>query len=234
MPGLALLARDENGQERVVKFVEASGDVALLRCESEHSVLVWEPRVPTVGDRWVGQARPTDEHVVLTGTVAYASLAFALTAGRSHVHQLTVDQNVGDHRGYSGGPVTSPSTSGTTDVIGLLVEQYPDAVDEDRATNVLFAVTMHEVITLLREFDSLYGSQKSEPTQISRVGRRILGTDEGEISTLLANSDQILRLAARWAKENIITEAQHEMYQLQVQKRIFESLDDRDAGEDGG
>lgn len=100
--------------------------------------------------RWRVEARPRDNDPVLTGSIA--ATRWRITNQRGHevlAMQLSVDQLVGWHAGYSGGPVTSPP--GAAAAVGVLVEQLllrapPAPGQAPAASNVLYAIPIEDVI----------------------------------------------------------------------------------------
>lgn len=137
---------------QLVECVEAK-DLALIRLTqpiSPSTRLPWASRCRR-GDDWFAPSRPTRADPELdgsvTGTVRYECAA----GGVINAVQLTTQAHLGNYEGYSGGPVfLSPEESNK--VIGLLIEQYPDRIDLDRATNTLFAAAIEGVI---EQFDTL-------------------------------------------------------------------------------
>lgn len=212
-------------------FVEAVGDVALLVSYSPQTNRVAPLRatVPTAGDRWIGEGRMTDGHAVLTGEIARANLPYELTYGQTLVHQLTTDEHIGDHHGYSGGPISTPRNTMEPSILGLLVEQYPDAVDRARSSNVLFAIPIHSILTCLSAFDPLYSSRAPDPQNPvapTEVERPDNAHGEG-ISGALIEADQFLRQAKQWVQDDIIPAIEYEIIRVRVRKMLVKNLEKR-------
>lgn len=137
---------------QLVECVEAK-DLALIRLTQPLGPslrLPWASRCRR-GDDWFAPSRPTMADPELdgsvTGTVRYECAA----GGVINAVQLTTQAHLGNYDGYSGGPVfLTPEESNR--VIGLLIEQYPDRINLDRATNTLFAAAIEGVI---EQFDTL-------------------------------------------------------------------------------
>jgi hypothetical protein len=137
---------------RLVERVDAK-DLALLKLSQPMGSSVrlpWASRCRR-GDGWFAPSRPTRSDPELdgsvTGTMAYECVA----GGVVEAVQLTTQAHLGNYEGYSGGPVfLSPEEANK--VIGILIEQYPDRIDLDRASNTLFAAAIEGVID---QFDTL-------------------------------------------------------------------------------
>ncbi|MFG2229265.1 hypothetical protein ACGFNX_04480 [Streptomyces sp. NPDC048723] len=67
--------------------------------------------------------------------------------------QLTLDAPLGDHEGYSGGPVErEPSPA----ILGIIIEQYPDRLEKNRSSSILFAAKISQVFTIFSRLDGPY------------------------------------------------------------------------------
>lgn len=170
LPGLVLTAR------HCLPYRAADGDVVDVRC-GDGKVIPGSVRLPRDGvdlalvelshepdlsvtlpnaDRserdepWSNPYRPEPNFPFLSGEVDDPTVAF-LGADDIQVEalQLSCRQALGDYSGYSGSPIERADRSDPA-LLGILVEQFPDRQDPERASEVLFAVTMLEV---LRRFD---------------------------------------------------------------------------------
>lgn len=124
-------------------------DVAVLRLAED------APAALAVGDaqpdaRWRVEARPRDNDPVLTGSITATRWRITNQGGHEvQAMQLSVDQALGWHAGYSGGPVTSPP--GADAAVGVLVEQVllrtPQLPGQPPAAgNVLYAIPIEDVL----------------------------------------------------------------------------------------
>jgi Trypsin-like peptidase domain len=105
------------------------------------------------GDAWYSPYRPSGSDPYLTGVVSSGSMRYACESGHEiEALQLDVNQPIGGYSGYSGSPVERDAGSGEPALLGMLVEEFPDRRDPDRAANVLFAATIAEA---LRRFNCL-------------------------------------------------------------------------------
>jgi tetratricopeptide (TPR) repeat protein len=99
---------------------------------------------------WRVEAQPRDNDPMLSGSITATRWRIANDAGHDVVAmQLKVDQAVGWHAGYSGGPVTSPP--GSRAAVGVLVEQVLLRVpqmggQQPQASNVLYAIPIEDVL----------------------------------------------------------------------------------------
>ena len=122
-------------------------DLALIRLGQPvgSSVrLPWATRARR-GDTWFAPSRPTMSDPELDGSVT-GTIDYKFASGEVlQAVQLTTQAHLGNYAGYSGGPVfLSPEESNR--VIGILIEQYPDRIELDRASNTLFAAAIEGVL----------------------------------------------------------------------------------------
>ena len=100
--------------------------------------------------RWRVEASPRDDDPMLSGSITATRWRITNEAGHElQAMQLSVDQRLDWHDGYSGGPVSSPP--GADSVVGVLVEQVlsraPQIPGTPRAaSNVLYAVPIEDVL----------------------------------------------------------------------------------------
>jgi hypothetical protein len=147
----------------------ASGEVILGRvCERSAGadlalIDILKPRESTLilpiadraarGDAWSTPYRPDTNDPYLSGDVLSGAMTYRCEAGDEiEALQLTCSQHLSDYSGYSGGPVERYITAGRSALLGVLLEQYPDRREADRASDVLFGATIAEA---LRRFDRL-------------------------------------------------------------------------------
>jgi hypothetical protein len=149
--------------------------------------------------------------------------------------QLDVNQPIGDYSGYSGSPVERDTASGGPALLGVLVEQFPDRRDPDRAASVLFAATIAEVCRrfnylgvghLRAAFGAAHGvepehtaavvSARTEPAgpQVSREP-----ADAGPVAAASA----IVALLQDWANSGVLPQAYVPALALRVAWRLVDS-----------
>lgn len=138
-----------------VEEVAANFDLALIRVVGlmpDVDVLPPPAGACAANDAWWAPYRPSSADPHLDGVVAMESTHYKCVAGATlEALQLETYSTLGSYSGYSGGPIEKRSDEGAV-LLGVLLEQYPDRQAVGRASNVLFAATMREV---LRHFDSL-------------------------------------------------------------------------------
>ena len=147
--------------------VSTSLDVAVLHLQRPPPAVL--PVGPaTAGAEWQVETRPRASDPALTGTVTNPHRQLQNQRGiETTLIQLWVREQLGDYQGYSGSPVTSPSTSEMPSwVLGVLVEQgrwriNPQLGQPAPVANVLFAAPIDQVLT---EF-GLTGVTPAEPVQ---------------------------------------------------------------------
>lgn len=145
--------------------VNSALDVAVLHVQRPAPAVL--PVGPvTAGAEWRVETRPKASDPALTGTVTDPHRRLQNQRGiETTLIQLWVREEVGDYRGYSGSPVTSPAAGGAPSrVLGVLVEQErwrtsPQPGQPAPVANVLFAAPIDQV---LAEF-GLTGVTAGEP-----------------------------------------------------------------------
>ena len=106
------------------------------------------------GDLWSAPYRPSTSDPYLSGEVLSQAIKYRLETGHDvEALQLECSQHLGDYAGYSGGPVQRSVTGKDLVVLGVMLEQYPDRQAGDRASNVLFAATIAEVLRRFGAFN---------------------------------------------------------------------------------
>ena len=145
--------------------VNSAPDVAVMHLQRPAPAVL--PVGPvTTGAKWRVETRPKASDPALTGRVTDPHRRLQNQRGiETTLIQLWVREEVGDYRGYSGSPVTSPPESGAPSrVLGVLVEQgrwrtSPQPGQPAPVANVLFAAPIGQVLT---EF-GLTGVTAGEP-----------------------------------------------------------------------
>lgn len=134
---------------------QIDADMALVEIIERPDVPVALPSADMcrTDERWRNPYRPLDSDPFLSGTVQAGPVAYRCAEGGAvSALQLQCDQALGDYSGYSGSPVQRVDEQDTT-VLGILIEQYLDRHDGQRATDVLFAATMKDALGRFDCFD---------------------------------------------------------------------------------
>lgn len=129
--------------QAVLEARAETADLALLKLSHSLGSAVQLPVASRCrrGDKWFAPSRPSPADPELAGDVVGPVVYDCQAGGRIDAVQLTSQAMLGNYQGYSGGPVfTAPEDQ--HNVIGVLIEQYPDRVDHTRATNTLFAAAI--------------------------------------------------------------------------------------------
>ncbi|MBR7826640.1 trypsin-like peptidase domain-containing protein [Actinospica sp. MGRD01-02] len=124
-------------------------DVALIETLAPRSAPLDLPRAcaPSPRERWENPYQPPRVQLKLTGIVTDPAFKFECEDGSLiEALQLSCEQAPGTYAGYSGSPIESSDAGGLA-LLGILLEQYPDRENPDRATNVLFAATMRDALS---------------------------------------------------------------------------------------
>ena len=155
----------EDGEPILAVRIEISTslDVAVLHLQQVAPAVLPGGGKAAAGAQWRVETRPgRRDSYTLTGTVTDAHRRVWNAGGKETTSiQLLVEQQIGDHKGYSGSPVIAAPTGG---VMGILVEQGRWRVSlqpgqPPPVANVLFAAPLDQV---LAEFD-LPGTRATRP-----------------------------------------------------------------------
>ncbi|WP_433273410.1 hypothetical protein ACQPZF_18990 [Actinosynnema sp. CS-041913] len=176
---------------------------------------VQPPQADTCGprDSWRTPTRPTPSDPLLHGSVVEPDVPFDCAGGaRLRALQLETGVELGDYSGYSGGPVER-TDSDRPSLVGLLIEQYPDRQRPERASNVLFAATIAEVLNRFDCFD------------MSNVVGHLHGRAPARATTygeVLADVTTLLEQVAIWEEHGLMSPAEIASLRLRVQRSVVE------------
>ncbi|NUR63291.1 MAG: trypsin-like peptidase domain-containing protein [Catenulispora sp.] len=133
---------------RVYRF-PVDADLALIETikPKDGPIALPRPDLPQARDSWADPYRPSQSDPYLKGLVEEAPVSYLCADGTSvQALQLGCEQALGDYSGYSGSPVERADDEDEGSLLGILLEQYLDRENPDRATGVLFAATIGEVL----------------------------------------------------------------------------------------
>lgn len=205
----------ENGTRIHATVAETIGDLALLDLRGFGKHHINPPHIQEdVVDKdslWEAPYRPSLQHPMLTGVVGNPNLSFLAVDGTQvSALQLTVSEGVGDHSGYSGGPVVTKGTDVTPPVIlGMLIEQFPDQADRKRSANVLFAARLMQIWNFVAfEFDRRLLNRSSERTV--RDTRQVLD-----------RAKEMLLDAREWADARLVDDHEYRDMKARVRDFVF-------------
>ena len=217
----------EDGTELLATISEISGDMALLEILAfgRHNILAPPSRTETV-DRdslWEAPYRPSKQHPTLTGVIGNPDLSFECADGSFiSALQLTVSEGIGDHSGYSGGPVvTKASDSIPSSVLGVLIEQFPDQANSSRAANVLFAARIAHAFEHFAAFEFARQLKVSHATPPGFEEEQGPESPVPEIDERLSEGDKILKQAKSWAQTHLINDYEYTDYKARVRDLVF-------------
>lgn len=113
---------------------------------------------PSVGEAWWSPYRPNPSDAILSGMIHAVPVSYQCEGGDSiEAMQLRCGDDLGDYQGYSGSPIEGGGPDGENRLFGVLIEQYPEHYPDSsaprRASTVLWAATLSEV---LRRFDCFH------------------------------------------------------------------------------
>lgn len=152
-------------------------------------------------DRWRVPSRPTESDPHLNGVVNGNSSFRTANGAVINALELRTEIELGDYSGYSGGPVERMDGDERT-LAGILLEQYPERLEQypdrrerRRATNVLFAVTIKEVID---RFDSFDLDSLKEIIGLRASKSNTTRPDAGATTQILGDADAAMHLLSGW------------------------------------
>ncbi|MFI5587241.1 serine protease [Amycolatopsis sp. NPDC051758] len=168
----------------VLEAKAETSDLALLKLSHSLGSAV---RIPVAsrcqrGDKWFAPSRPSRADPELAGEVVGPLLYDCQAGGVIDAVELTTQTMIGNYQGYSGGPVfTVPEEQHS--VIGVLIEQYPDRLDEMRASNTLFAAAIEGAMDQFESLQTAYLLRKVQDSQEAH-DKAAAKRDEGYKRTL--------------------------------------------------
>lgn len=237
---LQVTVADRAPVHAVLQARAESADLALLKLSHSLGSAV---RLPVAsrgrrGDKWFAPSRPSKTDPELAGDVVGPILYDCQSGGRIDAVQLTTQSLLGDYAGYSGGPVfTTPEDR--HNVIGVLIEQYPDRTDPDRFTNTLFAAAIDGamdqfetlqtayLLRMLRDHDHDHATAKRDEEYRAALDRLVkpIGDDTVE--------KRHVRTVLSWLDTaGAVDPEVRGLHQALVNKWVLEHSDKDDAEED--
>ncbi|WNV90775.1 trypsin-like peptidase domain-containing protein [Umezawaea sp. Da 62-37] len=161
----------------------------------------------SVFDPWRVPSRPKPTDPQLSGEIVASATQFTCEGGAELTAlQLRTDTVLGDYSGYSGGPVER-STRGEQRLVGVLLEQYPDRQYPERASNVLFAATVSEVIN---RFDQLHNANlinafrdPSTTNELINLGKELMESSDQWQGDAMLTGDQMAGIKLHIARSVI-------------------------------
>ncbi len=175
------------------------------------------PRLPppadlcASGDRWRSPNRPHPSDPHLNGVVDEPSAQFECVGGGTlDALQLRSELDLGSFSGYSGSAVER--TGDQPALVGVLQEQYFDRYDGQRATNVLFAVTMHAA---MEQFAGYFDRATPEP------GSPV--TASVDVAAALAAHTAVLEQARDWLAQGLLSPTEVQLIQVDIARSVVDS-----------
>ncbi|ONK12592.1 serine protease [Streptomyces sp. MP131-18] len=210
-----------------VRRTADEADLALVEIDDARQITLPLPlaQVAPPGARWRSPYRPFPSDVALSGQVNHRTRHLCEAGGTIEALQLTVDQQLGDYSGYSGGPVEGADDRGGPFVLGILLEQAlsRDPGGGPRAANVLFAATIAEA---MRRFDDYFGVAHLVDVLRPATGRerRAEPPDGGHGPGTggIAEAESLLVAFRQWVQRGLIDPVQATELSLDVARRLIE------------
>jgi hypothetical protein len=213
----------ESGTELYATVSETNGDLALLEIAAFRNHDIVAPQIhrePVVKESpWEAPYRPSAQHPTLTGVVGNPDLKFQCSDGSIiSAIQLTVSEEIGDHSGYSGGPVLrSDSYDDPTAILGVLIEQFPDRENQNRAANVLFAARVVHAFLHFAAFDF---ADQLGVSRVSHPQSEVIRSCQ-DVHSRLDEADEILERAKLWAEKSYVDNYDYKLIKARVRDLVF-------------
>ena len=207
----------------------SSADLALIDILKAGETLVIIPSADLArnGEEWRCPYRPSRSDPHISGGVREASVRYRIVTGDEvEALQLGCAQMLGNYYGYSGSPVERDRDDKRA-ILGVILEQYPDRQQPERASGVLFATTIGEV---LRRFDSLGVSHLINVLcQLpgSLVVRRSRGPSNNTLESRIRKANALLEAIDEWSSRGLLDPTQVSACRLRV---VEDLIDDAAAG----
>jgi len=212
------------GQDGVVaRIVEVLPDFDLALIEVDglafDGVNAPDPDRCRARDPWFAPYRPTEGDAYLSGSVVHGGMAYKAASGTIiRALQLHPVEALGDYSGYSGGPIERHVPDADPTLVGLLIEQYPDRQDPDRAAPVVFAAAIAEAFGRFHRFRGM------------QLFARLLGEDAAATADVLTDpakhsmavGDQLLRYIQDRAESGVVDPSVSIQAQAKVLDKVIE------------
>ncbi|MCF3119153.1 trypsin-like serine protease [Streptomyces arenae] len=213
---LAIVLPDGSTLSGRVCEQDKDADLALVMISPGCEVKVPVPRAGMAfsGDAWFGPYRPARMEAQLSGRVDHGAARYQCEGGAVvEALQLTVEQQLGDYSGCSGGRVAAdrPGDEDAT-VLGILLEQLPRRGPTDEAANVLFGATVREATSRFDHFDvehllDVLRPGSSPPSRVRPDPEDTPGP-RSTVASAAASVDAWFRQIDLWASQRSFSPAQ--------------------------
>jgi Trypsin-like peptidase domain len=228
-----------------------TADLALIDVTEPGPAVVPHADRCEAGAVWRAPYRPSITDPYLSGGVLHSSVSYQCEGGDAiEALQLGCVEHLGDYSGYSGGPVERSAGDENRAVLGILMEQYPDRQDPQRASDVLFAATVAEALRRFSCFDVghllkvLCPTPAQAPRGAAATTRHEPGTPvpiakpshQGRppsvpAKSLVATGRLLLGALRDWGACGLLDEAHVSVLQLRVAKSVIDGALGDDAYE---
>lgn len=209
-----------------VRIVERNikTDLALLEVfgKSPKPVLLEADRCNS-GDPWRSPYQPGPTEPSLSGTVSRHDYDYECAGGDVITAlQLRTEVELGDYSGYSGSPVENRVADEDPKLVGILLEQYPDRVDPERASNVLFAGAIGDALETFPQFRVKHLLKVLTDDEPDDTSPDASGTPGG-IDAAVATAERMFEFLERCAARGLIGPEELRIRQLRVIDSVIEA-----------
>lgn len=199
-----VLANGDSTSGRVCER-SSSTDLTLIDILKPGDITIIPPNADRAvqGDTWIASYRPSTADPFLGGDVLAGSMPYMCEAGHEvDALQLGCSQRLGSYSGYSGGPVERATPGTEPALLGLLIEQYPDRQDTNRASDVLFAATIAEA---LRRFNCLgVGHLLAALSPDGAMSRERDGGSSSSVGARIKDADSLIVALREWGNSGVM------------------------------
>jgi hypothetical protein len=204
---------------RVCERAETA-DLALVEVMERLPLAVPVPDRCAAGDEWHGPYRPRRSDPYLGGTVAHESVKYECESGSFiEALQLSLREDLGDYSGYSGGPVERNAEDDRA-VIGILLEQYPDRQQVERASRTLFAATIAEAVRSFDRFDVGHLLDVLHPTDEPPAPPPAAG-GAPDLEAGIAKATRLLQALQEWGTDGLMNASEVAALKLRVAENLI-------------
>jgi hypothetical protein len=220
-----------------IEQVATEVDLALVELRDAAHPDNYPPMAGRCGstDAWFGPYRPSHADPHLRGSVTHHRVDYKCEGGAMiPALQLSTDVELGDYRGYSGGPVERADAGHRERImLGMLLEQYPDRATPDRNTNVLFAAAIGEALSHfdafavghLLEVLAAEGSDCDLAPARASVGVAAdapIGSEVAATAARVARTDILLDALHDWSVRGLLEPGEVKMLRVQVLRSLID------------
>jgi hypothetical protein len=224
---LSVVLPDGSRADAQLEESSTDADLALIRLLNPATHSIAPPRAAQGrnSDAWFAPYRPSLSDPHLGGSVARNDVDYKCERGGViKALQLVTTTELGDYRGYSGGPIERINVDNSA-VVGVLLEQFPDRAEPRRNTNVLFAADIRDALKRFYSFDvgHLVGLLQEPEKAVSVPRQRRKRWWAGKSTQERVGATEIkLEALRRWAELGLLDHQDIRIIRARVAGSLFD------------